>query len=112
MAFSSNVDHAWEDLKKKIKNSFGRLSETDIESLKGNINQLSGKLQKTYGYAKEEADKKFTEFAKSAQSYIDKVGRQAAKTVDQASKTFDKQLDGVSKSVETVKKNLKESQKR
>ena len=111
MAFSNDVDHAWVELKKKIKDSFGKLSETDIESLKGNIDNLSAKLQKTYGYAKEEADKKLTEFTKSAKSYIDKVGKQASKTIDQAAKTIDKKLEDVTDKVQKTKKDVKDAQK-
>lgn len=52
----------WTILKGKIKTRFGKLSEDSIESMKGNLDLLSDKLQSTYGYAKDQADKEFSSF--------------------------------------------------
>jgi len=37
----------------------------DIDEMKGNIEQITGKLQKSYGYAKEQAEKEYKEFKDS-----------------------------------------------
>jgi len=62
------VSGDWKILKGKIKTAWGKLSDTDIDSLAGDITQLEGKIQKTYGLTKEEASKKFNEFKKSLSS--------------------------------------------
>lgn len=55
----------WTETKAKIKARWGKFTDDGIESLKGNMEQLSGQLQKLYGYAKEQADREYTEFKAS-----------------------------------------------
>ena len=55
----------WTELKGKIKSKWAKLTDGDIDELKGDMEQLSGKLQKTYGYAKDKAEKEFKEFKSS-----------------------------------------------
>ncbi|MBP6218086.1 MAG: hypothetical protein KA436_05835 [Oligoflexales bacterium] len=50
------VKSDWTETRGKIKAKFGRLSDEAIDSLKGNLDLLSAKLQSVYGYAKEKAD--------------------------------------------------------
>ncbi len=52
-------------MKSKIKARFGKLSDESIESLKGNLEPLSSKLQSAYGYAREQADKESAGFKTS-----------------------------------------------
>lgn len=52
----------WTEMKSKIKTRWGKFTDESLESLKGNMDQLSGKLQQLYGYAKEQADREYTEF--------------------------------------------------
>jgi len=52
----------WKILKGKIKSAWGKLTDDDINSLKGDINKLEGHIQKAYGLSKEDATKKFNEF--------------------------------------------------
>ena len=59
------VQGNWTQLKGKIKTKWAKLTDNDIDELKGDMEQLSGKLQKTYGYAKEKAEKEFKEFKAS-----------------------------------------------
>lgn len=62
------VSGDWKILKGKIKTAWGKLSDSDIDSLAGDLTQLEGKIQKKYGLTKEEAAKKFNEFKKSLSS--------------------------------------------
>ncbi|MBO9665551.1 MAG: CsbD family protein [Bdellovibrio sp.] len=55
----------WKILKGKIKSAWGKLSDDQIESMKGDFSKLEGQIQKAYGLSKEEASKKFTEFKDS-----------------------------------------------
>lgn len=52
----------WDQTKSKIKAHFGKLTDENIESTKGNLDLLSPKLQSAYGYAREQADKELTSF--------------------------------------------------
>lgn len=53
-----------EQLKGKIKEIWGRLSDDDIELVNGKQEQFLGKLQSVYGLKKEEAEKQYHELSK------------------------------------------------
>ncbi len=57
----------WKEKKSKIKAKFGKLSDSDIDGLKGHMSQLVIKVQKAYEYDKAKAEqecKTFTEALK------------------------------------------------
>lgn len=56
---------SWNELKGKIKAKWAKFTDQDIDELKGNLEQIAGKIQKTYGYAKEKAEQEFNEFKAS-----------------------------------------------
>lgn len=55
----------WHILKGKIKNKWARFNNNELEALNGNLENLSGALQVRYGYAKDKADKEYSEFKAS-----------------------------------------------
>ena len=54
----------WNNLKGKIKEKWGKLTDDDLKVIEGKRDQLSGKLQERYGLAKEQALKELQEFSK------------------------------------------------
>ena len=52
----------WKQLKGKIKEKWGKLTDDDLKVVEGKQDQLVGVLQKRYGYAKEQAEKEAAEF--------------------------------------------------
>jgi len=51
-----NVTQAnWKELKGKIKQTWGKLTDDDLMRAEGNWNEVSAKIQKAYGYTKEKA---------------------------------------------------------
>lgn len=52
----------WNEIKDKIKSKWSKFSDNEIETFKDNLEQLSTKIQTTYGYAKERADREFKDF--------------------------------------------------
>ena len=52
----------WTELKGKIKAQWGKLTDNDLKEVEGNMEKLVGKLQKNYGYAKEQADTEYKNF--------------------------------------------------
>jgi uncharacterized protein YjbJ (UPF0337 family) len=50
----------WHELKGKVKEKWGRLTDDDITRINGKWEQLAGKLQQRYGWAKEQADREIT----------------------------------------------------
>jgi len=47
----------WHQLKGKIKEKWGKLTDDDVAIINGKYEQFVGKLQERYGYSKEQAEK-------------------------------------------------------
>ncbi len=47
----------WHELKGKVRETWGKLTEDDVSQIHGKWEQLSGKLQKKYGWAKDHAER-------------------------------------------------------
>ncbi|STX52873.1 stress response protein [Legionella busanensis] len=52
----------WEELKGKMKQAWGKLTDDDFRELEGNQQEIFGKLQKHYGYTRDEAEKAVRDF--------------------------------------------------
>lgn len=52
----------WEQMKGRVKQQWGKLTDDDLKQLEGHGEQLAGKLEQRYGYAKEEAERQAREF--------------------------------------------------
>ena len=52
----------WEEIKGKMKQQWGKLTDDDFKQIEGSQQEIFGKLQKHYGYSKEEAQKAVKEF--------------------------------------------------
>lgn len=55
----------WTELKGKIKAKWAKLTDNDLDEVKGDLEKLEGKIQKNYGYAKEKAKKEYEHFKAS-----------------------------------------------
>ena len=54
----------WEELKGKVRQAWGKLTDDDVSRFKGNWEELSGHVQKQYGYTKEKAWNEIENFKK------------------------------------------------
>ena len=52
----------WKQLKGKVKEKWGKLTDDDLTTIEGKKDQLVGKLQERYGYAKDRAAKEADDF--------------------------------------------------
>lgn len=52
----------WKSIKGKIKEKWGKLTDDEITQINGKREQLVGKLQSKYGYAKEKAEQEIKDF--------------------------------------------------
>lgn len=48
----------WKQFKGKVKEQWGKLTDDDMTVIEGKRDQLVGKVQERYGYAKDEASKR------------------------------------------------------
>jgi uncharacterized protein YjbJ (UPF0337 family) len=54
----------WNQIKGKVKEKWGKLTDDDITVINGKREQLVGTLQKKYGIEKEKVEKEISEFEK------------------------------------------------
>ena len=52
----------WEQLKGSVRAKWGKLTDDDITQIKGNRDQLVGRIKERYGYEKELAEKEVDAF--------------------------------------------------
>lgn len=52
----------WKNLRGKVKEQWGRLTDDDLDVIEGRKDQLAGKIQERYGMAREEADRAIREW--------------------------------------------------
>ena len=52
----------FKQLKGKIKQQWGKLTDDEIDQMEGNAEILAGKLQERYGLAKEDAEREARDF--------------------------------------------------
>ncbi|MBV8909674.1 MAG: CsbD family protein [Gammaproteobacteria bacterium] len=57
---------AWHEIKGKVKEKWGKLTDDDLTQLEGHGEQLAGKLQQRYGIARDEAERQAKEFRKQS----------------------------------------------
>lgn len=51
------IEGSWMQVKGKIKEQWGRLTDDELDQVEGNYEQLCGRLQKAYGLSREEAER-------------------------------------------------------
>jgi uncharacterized protein YjbJ (UPF0337 family) len=59
----------WNQLKGKVKEAWGKLTDQDLEVIEGKRDQLVGLIQKNYGIAREEAERQVQEFERAKQMH-------------------------------------------
>ena len=57
MMNKDEVGGNWKQVKGKVKEQWGKLTDDDMTVIEGKRDQLVGKIQERYGYAKDQAEK-------------------------------------------------------
>lgn len=55
----------WKQMKGKMKEKWGKLTDDDWDTVAGKKDQLIGKLQERYGYSRDQATKDYDEWEKA-----------------------------------------------
>lgn len=58
------IEGNWTQYKAQVKAQWGKLTNDHLDVIAGKRDELAGKIQETYGIAKDEADKQITAFEK------------------------------------------------
>lgn len=56
------VEGSWKQFKGKVKETWGELTDDELDQIAGKRDILLGKIQERYGIAKDEAEKRVKEF--------------------------------------------------
>ena len=59
------IEGNWKQLKGKIKQKWGKLTDDEIDQAEGNMQILAGKLQERYGITRDEADRQLDELSRT-----------------------------------------------
>jgi len=65
---SDRLKGQWTQLKGKVREQWGRLTDDDIDVVAGRTEQLAGKLQERYGIAKHEAERQIDDFCEKCET--------------------------------------------
>ncbi len=57
----------WKELKGKIKQQWGKLTDDDLARIEGSRDRLIGTLQERYGYERAEAEKRVEDYLDRAE---------------------------------------------
>jgi uncharacterized protein YjbJ (UPF0337 family) len=61
------VEGKWKQYKGQLRTKWGKLTDSDLDVIQGNRQQLVGKIQEYYGVTKENAEKQIEDFVTSLQ---------------------------------------------
>lgn len=73
----NRIEGDWKQLKGTAKQHWGRLTDDDLAAINGRREQLEGKLQERYGYAKDRIKREIDEWATEVRSGARKVANDA-----------------------------------
>ena len=60
----------WKELKGKVRQQWGKLTDDDLQQIQGDREILLGKLQKVYGRSREEAEKDYEHWLEGQRAKI------------------------------------------
>lgn len=59
---SDTMQGNWEQLKGKVQQKWGKLTDDDLDVVEGKRTELAGRIQERYGIARDEAEKQIDEW--------------------------------------------------
>lgn len=68
----NRIEGNWKQLKGKVREKWGKLTDDNIDIVAGKREQLAGKIQEAYGVAKDDAERQIDEFSASLKDDWDK----------------------------------------
>ncbi len=61
------VEGQWKQMSGKMREKWGKLTDSDWQQIGGKKDQFLGKLQERYGYSREQAEREFDEWDRAQQ---------------------------------------------
>jgi uncharacterized protein YjbJ (UPF0337 family) len=69
------IESKWGQFKADAKTEWGRLTETDLQAIRGDRDQLVGKIVERYGVLKANAQKDVEEWTQRMRTKLDAIGK-------------------------------------
>jgi uncharacterized protein YjbJ (UPF0337 family) len=63
---TDRLEGNWKQLKGKVKEQWGKLTDDDLTAIDGKMDQLSGRLQERYGMTRDEAERQISDWQQRA----------------------------------------------
>lgn len=63
------AEGSWKQIKGKIKEQWGKLTDDDLDTIGGKRDQLVGRIQERHGIAKDEAEREVERFERTNPDY-------------------------------------------
>jgi len=64
------IEGNWKQVKGKVKEQWGKLTDDDLDVIAGKRDQLLGRIQERHGMAKDEAEKQVNDFERRNPDYL------------------------------------------
>jgi uncharacterized protein YjbJ (UPF0337 family) len=64
------IEGNWKQVKGKVKEQWGKLTDDDLDVIAGKRDQLLGRIQERHGVAKDEAEKQVKDFEARNPDYL------------------------------------------
>jgi uncharacterized protein YjbJ (UPF0337 family) len=71
----TQIENKWDQIKNDAKAEWGRLTETDLQTIRGNRDQLVGKIVERYGVLKANAQRDVEEWTQRMHTKLDAIRR-------------------------------------
>lgn len=65
---TDRIEGNWKQLKGKVQEQWGKLTDDELDVIEGRREQLAGRIQERYGVAREEAERQVREWEKKMNS--------------------------------------------
>jgi uncharacterized protein YjbJ (UPF0337 family) len=66
------LEGMWKQVRGKVRETWGDLTDDELEEIAGKRDKLSGKLQERYGYSRMEAEAEIDRFLKDTETDLKK----------------------------------------
>lgn len=74
MSSQQAIEGTWNELKGKVKSRWGKLTDDDLKSFRGDTEQLIGTIQRKTGEARESIERFFSEMSSNGGSALERAG--------------------------------------
>ncbi len=82
----------WHDIKDFVKKEWDQISDVDLKKINGKKDELIGLLQKKYGYAKDIAEARVSEFMENLEDKVSEQTKQIYQTCSKCMNSMEEKV--------------------